>query len=314
MSKNKRRFIVFAGTLCVACLIMFSAYAACYSPFVAPLRPSNPPAQPSMWNSLHDYLVIIMLVTALITIPFFLTLLSNRFIKRKSPRRIWIFRGLIYTFFLFLTFLALVALSAIREANNLYLYACAKPVIYLYPTKEQEVRIKLSYHGELTTSYPTYDQSIKGWKVTAYPDGHLINEADRQTYSYLFWEGSGDNMKRDFSTGFVVAGKDTAAFLQKTLGQLGLTPKEYNEFIVYWLPKMESNPYNLIHFAGQEYTDTAPLEITPKPDSMLRVFMEYKPLTAKIDLPPQKITPFERKGFAVIEWGGSEDNSSSEVD
>jgi len=69
---------------------------------------------------------------------------------------------------------------------------------------------------------------------------------------------------------------------------------------------MQDNRYSLIHFAGKEYTDTAPLNITPKPDSMLRVFMEYKPLDEKIAIPPQKITPFERKGFAVVEWGGTE--------
>ncbi|MDD3302679.1 MAG: hypothetical protein PHN31_03910 [Candidatus Gracilibacteria bacterium] len=95
-------------------------------------------------------------------------------------------------------------------------------------------------------------------------------------------------------------------FLQEKLAQIGLTPKEYNEFIVYWYPKMQNNKYNLIHFAGKEYTDSAPLEITPKPDSILRVFMVYKPLKEYITIPEQKISTFERKGFSVIEWGGSE--------
>jgi hypothetical protein len=113
-------------------------------------------------------------------------------------------------------------------------------------------------------------------------------------------------MDYDFSSGFVVAGKDTAAFLRKTLKEFGLTPKEYNEFIVYWLPKMENNEYNLVHFAGKEYTDIAPLTIEPKPDSLLRVFMVFKPIDAMIDIPPQKIASFTRKGFTVIEWGGSE--------
>jgi hypothetical protein len=45
--------------------------------------------------------------------------------------------------------------------------------------------------------------------------------------------------------------------------------------------------------------------ITPKPDSELRVFMVYKPLKKKIDLPEQKLQPFERRGFTVVEWGGS---------
>ncbi|MDR1410457.1 MAG: hypothetical protein LBJ12_09435 [Oscillospiraceae bacterium] len=52
----------------------------------------------------------------------------------------------------------------------------------------------------------------------------------------------------EFARGWCVSGSDTAAFLQKKLAQLGLTPKEYDEFIVYWLPLMQDNPYNLITF------------------------------------------------------------------
>ena len=110
----------------------------------------------------------------------------------------------------------------------------------------------------------------------------------------------------DLSTGFVVRAEDTISFLQEKLAKLGLTPREYNEFIVYWYPLMKNNPYNLIHFAGTEYTDAAPLTITPAPDSLLRVFMVYKPLTEKINVPEQSLSSFERKGFSVVEWGGTE--------
>lgn len=58
---------------------------------------------------------------------------------------------------------------------------------------------------------------------------------------------------------------------------------------------MQKNPYNLIHFAGKEYTESAKLSIIPKPNSILRVFMVYKPLQEKIDIPEQKIEKFERK-------------------
>lgn len=178
----------------------------------------------------------------------------------------------------------------------------AKPVIYLYPTQKTDVNVKLNYNGKLTCTYPDYNG---GWNVTAYPDGHLINHADQKEYSYLYWEGN-DNIQFDFSKGFVVAGRDTTAFLQKKLAYLGLTPKEYNEFIVYWLPQMQDNPYNLITFQSKAYTDAAKLDITPKPDSVLRIFMAYKPLKAKISLPEQTLNTFERKGFTVVEWGGSQ--------
>lgn len=179
-----------------------------------------------------------------------------------------------------------------------------KPVIYLYPEKETDVNVKLDYYGKLTTTYPAYKSS---WKVKAFPDGHLVNSTDNKEYSYLFWEGVDKDATYDLSKGFVIKGSDTAGFLQDKLSKLGLTPKEYNEFIVYWLPKMQDNEYNLIHFASkEEYDDRARLNISPEPDSMLRVFMVYKALDNEVDVAPQQLETFERKGFSVVEWGGSE--------
>ena len=183
-------------------------------------------------------------------------------------------------------------------------FSSKKPVIYLYPTQKTDVNVQVDLNGKFTCTYPDYGS---GWNVTAYPDGKLINKADQKEYSYLYWEGT-SNAKYDISKGFVVKGSDTAAFLQKKLAYLGLTPKEYNEFIVYWLPKMQDNAYNLITFQGSAYTDYAKLNITPKPDSVLRVFMAYKPLSKPITVPEQPLTTFERKGFTVVEWGGTELN------
>ncbi|MBP8593414.1 MAG: hypothetical protein KBI35_03170 [Ruminococcus sp.] len=69
---------------------------------------------------------------------------------------------------------------------------------------------------------------------------------------------------------------------------------------------MEHNPYNLISFQGKAYTDTAKLNITPAPDSLLRIFMTYVPLEEEVQIPPQQLETFERKGFTVVEWGGSQ--------
>ena len=176
-----------------------------------------------------------------------------------------------------------------------------KPVIYLYPEEEMEVSVKLDYNGELMFTYPKYND---GWTVTARPDGTLIDK-DGNEYSYLFWDGVCD-VEYDLSKGYVIKGEDTADFLRDTLARMGLTPREYNEFIVYWLPQMESNPYNLITFQTDAYTDNAVLDIAPTPDSMLRVFMVFKALDKPIEIEEPEIVPFERRGFCVIEWGGSE--------
>ena len=178
---------------------------------------------------------------------------------------------------------------------------CSKPVIYLYPKEEENVRVKLDYNGELTCTYPQYNV---GWNVVAKPDGTLTNIKDNRQYSYLYWEGIA-NVNWDMSKGFVVAGSDTVQFLQEKLEYMGLTPREYNEFIVYWLPILQENKYNLITFAGKNYEALAKLTIEPEPDSILRIMMLYKPLEGSVEVEEQKLEPFTRTGFTVVEWGGT---------
>ena len=180
--------------------------------------------------------------------------------------------------------------------------ADAKPVLYLYPERETEVTVRLDYDGELTCAYPACGE--EGWTVTAAPDGTLTDKAG-QTYNYLYWEGLSDG-DYDFSRGFCVPGEAAAAFLEKSLAELGLTRREANEFIVYWLPRMEANAYNLIAFQSGAYTDHAGLTITPEPDSLLRVFMAWRPLAEPVEIPEQDLPAFERTGFAAVEWGGAE--------
>lgn len=177
-----------------------------------------------------------------------------------------------------------------------------KPVIYLYPEETTEVSVQLNYNGKLICTYPEYRD---GWNVIAESSGALTNIEDGKEYSYLFWEGI-SGVEYPMDKGFVVKGEDTAEFLQNALSEIGLLPKEYNEFIVFWLPKMQNNAYNLISFQGEVYTDNAELTISPEPDSVLRVFMTYKALEEPVEIQPQELKPFVREGFTVVEWGGTE--------
>ena len=177
-----------------------------------------------------------------------------------------------------------------------------KPVIYLYPEAEQEIEVELDYAGDLTCTYPEYQD---GWHVVAQPDGTMVDNVTGKEYSYLFWEGKSD-VEYDLSKGYVIPGEDTAEFLEMKLNELGLNRKEANEFIVYWLPRMQENTYNLITFQDEVYKNVAKLEITPNPDSVLRVFMVYKPLEEKNEIEEPVLESFDRNGFTVVEWGGTE--------
>ena len=175
-----------------------------------------------------------------------------------------------------------------------------KPVIYLYPEKETEVNVSLDLNGELLKSAPLYND---GWTVTAKPDGTLTT-ADGRQYDYLFWEAK-LNADYDLSEGFCVKGQDTEAFLDNALKQLGLTESEAQDFIEFWLPIMKKNPYNVISFQTDRYTDAAGLNVSPQPDSVIRVFMTYYASDSAVELPAQELTAPERSGFTVVEWGGS---------
>ncbi len=201
---------------------------------------------------------------------------------------------------IFALLLALLLLAALTGCWPLEEQYTEKPVIYLYPEAETDVTVRLDYAGDLTCTYPAYDGA---WRVAAAPDGTLTDERG-QTYRYLYWEGT-DNVQYDFSEGFCVPGEETAAFLEDALAQLGLTRAEANEFIIYWLPQMEQNAYNLISFQSDAYTDAAKLTITPQPDTLLRVFMAWKPLTSAVEISPQTLTAPERTGFTAVEWGGA---------
>ena len=188
-----------------------------------------------------------------------------------------------------------------RNASGKLYPPTGKPVIYLYPEEVTDCTVTVDY-SPFTYTYPTYND---GWEVTAYPDGRLINKADGTEHYYLFWEG-GARPLWEFESGFVVKGSDTEAFLREKLAYLGLTPREYNDFITYWVPKMQNSPYNLITFAEEQYEELAPLTVTPKPDSVVRVHMVYLPLEQPIEIPEQELTPMERTGFTVVEWGGTD--------
>ena len=177
-----------------------------------------------------------------------------------------------------------------------------KPVIYLYPQEETEVHVELDFNGTLTSVYPAYEN---GWDVVASPEGTLTDPKTGREYYCLFWEGL-SNVPYDLTEGFVVAGEDTERFLEDSLKTLGLTDKEANEFIIYWLPRMEGNAYNLISFQQETYTENAVLTVEPAPDTVLRVFMAYQPLEYPIRVLPQKLETVERTGFTLVEWGGAE--------
>lgn len=167
-----------------------------------------------------------------------------------------------------------------------------KPIIYLYPTEDTEVNIKLGYSQNLTTSYPKYEND---WKVIASRNGTMIDMNTKRKLYCLYYEC---HNKIDFKIekdGFIVKDEDVAIFLEEKLSILGLNERETEEFIIYWLPILESNRYNYIRFATiDEINKNMPLIVNPNPETIIRILMTYKGLNNPIEVKEQKLITPER--------------------
>ena len=179
-----------------------------------------------------------------------------------------------------------------------------KPIIYLYPTEETQVNVQLGYKEKIICSYPKY---TTGWNVIAQSSGDLKDTDTNKNLYSLYYESDNVVEFKVEKDGFIVKGEASAEFLEEKLRILGLTDREAEEFIIYWLPKLEANRYNYIRFATKEEIEAnMPLTITPTPDTTIRILMEYKGLENPIEVEEQKLEKIERKGFIAVEWGGTE--------
>ena len=182
-----------------------------------------------------------------------------------------------------------------------------KPVIYVYPDKTKQINVQLGLNGNLGYTYPQYTEGI-GWNFTADPDGTI--HMNGKEFNYLFWDGETViNMNWvEEQKGFIVEKDSLSDFFEAKLTTMGLTPRERQDFITYWCPRMQENEKSYVHFMfNDEYENVAALNVTPKPDHVFRIFMLWSD-AAEIDataVSDQEIQSFTREGFSVVEWGGA---------
>lgn len=177
---------------------------------------------------------------------------------------------------------------------------CGKPVVYLYPTKPTNVTVQVG--ADMTKSEPAYGN---GWSVFAQPNGQLTT-TDGQLWNSLYWEGKGHGAYPVIDRGRVVERANIEAELRHDLVALGLNAQESNDFLAFWLPRMPNTKYVRLTWLGTREMDTlAPLTISPKPDSVIRVFLDFSGQDSPdTNLQPQHLGAPARAGFTVVEWGG----------
>ena len=184
-----------------------------------------------------------------------------------------------------------------------------KPVIYLYPTEKTVIDIKLDVKGKLLTTFPKYD---KNWEVIAEPNGQIFDKKTNRYYSSLFWDGTIDFSEEhyQYNEGFVVPKEKLTEFFIEKLEYIGLNNQETNDFIQYWLPVLERNKYNFIHFlVNEKCSEIATLNVNPKPETSIRIYMEFYGLENFKNINEQQLPKTNRRGFTLVEWGGSDVSS-----
>lgn len=177
-----------------------------------------------------------------------------------------------------------------------------KPAIYLYPQQSEKVAVKVKTPGTFTLTIPEYPAD--GWNVVADPDGTV--HAGDKTYPYLYYESRiKDSLINKPKDGYVVTKSEMPALFNKILPELGLTSKEAKEFKDYWENVLPESPYYFVGVMPQADIDALePLQVSPAPDSVVRVRLYFQALNKKIAVTEPQIATPQRNGFVVSEWGG----------
>jgi len=186
-----------------------------------------------------------------------------------------------------------------------------KPVIYAYSDKEIEAKIEMDLVGDLTFSYPEYG---KAWDVIVIKEGLSLQEDKNKVYPYLFWEGETPGLDFQSSNtsfnGVQINTDSTIQFLETKCELFGFNPVETTDFITFWAPRIMQYNFAKIEFlVDDEYDVVGKLKVTPKPDNMRRIYILFQGMDEchlEIQRSPTEVEPMSRKGFTIVEWGGTE--------
>lgn len=177
-----------------------------------------------------------------------------------------------------------------------------EPILYLYPQTTTDVKVQLGNKINVIASKPELNNF---WHVRAESNGELVDVTTSKNYDRIFWEGISDFLP-PLKKGFVTDTAHLDKFFTEKLQTLGLNARETADFKNAWLKEFKDAPYYFIGFYDQHLIDRyAPMEVTPAPETVIRILMDFRPLKELIPVeePVYSNAP-QRKGFTVVEWSG----------
>lgn len=95
--------------------------------------------------------------------------------------------------------------------------------------------------------------------------------------------------------------------LDEKLIKIGLTDFERADMESYWMHQMlakDAPYYRITLFQTDDLNTFIPMNVLPRPDTVIRVFLDWEPLNESVAIKPQEIRHIDRTGFTYVEWGG----------
>lgn len=200
---------------------------------------------------------------------------------------------------------AIVELIAYNDMDSESIYHCVptecepvgKPNVYIYPTEPLQLQLEVTFPkgGQITKSVPEYGS---GWDVFVHPDG-LID----YRYDYLFYESTQISQFQKMQ-GWCIASSELEQFFKSNMALYQFNENEINDFVKYWIPRLNYSDYYYIYPQTNSIIDEAiKLKFSVQPDNIIRLFYGIFPTDKYESLPAPSIPDFNREGFVVTEWG-----------
>lgn len=187
-------------------------------------------------------------------------------------------------------------IGALKPSHQVNVY---KPNIYFYAPELLEISVEFLEEHLLTETIPEYSF---GWDTTVCGDGQII--CQDEPYDFLFYESLADASLFETESAWVIYADTREEQLLEVLALYDFNEKETADFIEFWMEKLEAGVDYVMYPQDTVCVDRQmPMVIVPEPTRITRIWFGFEKYAGQTFETPQ-VTPIEREGFTVVEWGG----------
>lgn len=186
--------------------------------------------------------------------------------------------------------------GSLKPSNQVNVY---KPNIYFYSEVPLQISVEFVEEHLLTKMIPEYSM---GWNVMVHGDGKLTCQDN--TYDFLFYESLASESLVDKGTGWIIYEDARREQLLEILSLYDFNEQETVDFMDFWMEMLDEDTNYIMYPQNTECVDLQmPVEIQPEPAAITRIWFGFEKYDGqRVETP--KVTPINREGFTVVEWGG----------